>query len=97
MAVRRCEINLVEACKVADQKSVHTPIIKLNNIAIEDGRKFVRCKTEPLGDRLRSCFKFRSQVCVFIKARQHALQRAATFHGVNSTRPMPVFQLRTGS
>jgi len=76
---------------------MHAPIIKLHNIAIEDGRKLLGGEAEPPSYGLWLRLKFSAQLCVLIKARQHAFKRAATLHGVSSTRPMPVFQLRTGS
>jgi hypothetical protein len=97
MPIRSSEINLIEARKVADQKGVYTPTIQLNNIALQDGGKFVLRETEAISDRLRSRFEFSTQVGIFVETSQKSLKRAATFHGMSSTRPMPVFQLRTGS
>ena len=49
MSIRSREINLIETCKIADQKGVYTPIVQLNNIALQDGGKFVLAR-----DRSRS-------------------------------------------
>ena len=53
MSIRSREINLIETCKIADQKGVYTPIVQLNNIALQDGGKFVWRETEAISDRLR--------------------------------------------
>ena len=76
---------------------MYTPTVQLNNIAFQDGGKFVLRETEAISDRLRSRFEFSTQVGILVETSQKSLKRAATLHGVSSTRPMPVFQLRTGS
>ena len=76
---------------------MYTPIIQLDNIAFLDGGKFVWRETKAIGDRLRSRFEFSTQIGILVEPSQKSLKRAATLHGVSSTRPMPVFQLRTGS
>ncbi len=70
MPIRSGEINLIEAREVTDQKSVHTPIIQLNDVAFLDSSKFVMRESEAISDRLRSRFEFSTQVCILIETSQ---------------------------
>jgi len=76
---------------------MHSPIVELRNITFQDRVQLVLGQAELIRDSLRSYLKLGAQALVLVKTRQQALERAAPAHGVSSTRPMPVFQLRTGS